>query len=66
VQPIIREEADVVLASRMLGNPQRVGCPFISLGKILTGMENLVLGTKFSEFHTGYRAYNRHALESVN
>ncbi len=34
--------------------------------KFLTWMENVVLGTSFSEFHTGYRAYNRHALESVN
>jgi hypothetical protein len=34
--------------------------------KILTWLENLVLRTRFSEFHTGYRAYNRYALESVN
>jgi hypothetical protein len=33
--------------------------------KFLTWMENVVLGTSFSEFHTGYRAYNQHALESV-
>jgi hypothetical protein len=34
--------------------------------KTLTWLENLVLRTHFSEFHTGYRAYNRYALESVN
>jgi len=34
--------------------------------RFLTGIENLALGTKFSEFHTGYRAFTRHALESVN
>jgi glycosyltransferase involved in cell wall biosynthesis len=68
VQPILRGEADVVLASRMLGDPLKGGMPrykFVA-NKILTWMENLVLGTYFSEFHTGYRAYNRHALESVN
>ena len=32
----------------------------------LTRIENLVLGTNFSEFHTGYRAYTRKALEGVN
>jgi len=68
VQPILRGEADVVLASRMLGNPLRGGMPLYKFvaNKLLTWMENVVLGTKFSEFHTGYRAYNRHALESVN
>src|SRR5215813_9580734 len=68
VQPIVREEADVVLASRMLGDPLKGGMPLYKFvaNKILTGMENFVLGTKFSEFHTGYRAYSRHALESVN
>jgi glycosyltransferase involved in cell wall biosynthesis len=68
VQPILRGEADVVLASRMLGNPLRGGMPLYKFvaNKLLTWMENIVLGTKFSEFHTGYRAYNRHALESVN
>lgn len=68
VEPIERGEADVVLASRMLGDPLKGGMPlykFIS-NKILTTMQNLVLGVKFSEFHTGYRAFSRQALESVN
>jgi glycosyltransferase involved in cell wall biosynthesis len=68
VKPILRGEADVVLASRMLGDPLRGGMPLYKYvaNKVLTWMENVVLGTSFSEFHTGYRAYNRHALESVN
>jgi glycosyltransferase involved in cell wall biosynthesis len=68
VQPILRGDADVVLASRMLGDPLRGGMPLYKFvaNKFLTWMENVVLGTSFSEFHTGYRAYNRHALESVN
>lgn len=68
VKPILRGEADVVLASRMLGDPLRGGMPLYKYvaNKFLTWMENVVLGTSFSEFHTGYRAYNRHALESVN
>ncbi len=68
VDPIVRDEADVVLASRMLGNPIKGGMPkykFVA-NKILTALENLVLRTNFSEFHTGYRAYNRRALENVN
>ena len=68
VQPLCSGEADVVLASRLLGDPLRGGMPFCKyvVNKILTRMENLVLGTNFSEFHTGYRAYTRKALEGVN
>jgi hypothetical protein len=63
VQPILRNEADVVLASRMLGHPLKGGMPFYKYiaNRFLTGLENIVLRTHFTEFHTGYRAYNRHA-----
>ena len=33
--------------------------------RFLTGIENLVLGLKLSEYHTGYRAYSRRVLEEV-
>jgi glycosyltransferase involved in cell wall biosynthesis len=68
VQPLLEDKADVVLASRMLGNPLKGGMPFYKYvaNKFLTSLENFILGTHFSEFHTGYRAYNRHALTSVN
>jgi glycosyltransferase involved in cell wall biosynthesis len=68
IQPILRGEADVVLASRMMGDPLKGGMPLYKFvaNKCLTWTENRVLGTRFSEFHTGYRAYSRHALESVN
>jgi glycosyltransferase involved in cell wall biosynthesis len=68
VAPLKKGEADVVLASRMLGDPLAGGMPkwkFVA-NKLLTGMENLALGTKFSEFHTGYRAFTRRALETIN
>lgn len=68
VAPLRAGEADVVLASRMLGDPLGGGMPLWKYvaNKFLTRIENLALGTKFSEFHTGYRAYTRQALESVN
>jgi hypothetical protein len=67
-QPLRSGEADVVLASRMLGDPLRGGMPLLKYvcNKALSWIENLALGTNFSEFHTGYRAYTRKALESVN
>ena len=33
--------------------------------RFLTAVENLLLGTKLSEFHTGYRAFRREVLESL-
>jgi len=68
VAPIRDGEADVVLASRMLGDPLKGGMPLYKFvfNKFLTFIENFALGTRFSEFHTGYRAYSRKALTSVN
>ena len=58
-----------MLGSRLLvGNPVRQGMPRWKYfgNRFLTGLENLVFGLKLSEYHTGYRAYRREALESVN
>ena len=66
VQPILDGKADIVLGSRLLGGGAlKGGMPmykFIS-NRFLTTMQNLVLGTNLSEFHTGYRAYSREFLE---
>lgn len=61
------EEVKVVFASRMLGNPLKGGMPLYKfvMNKMLTGIENLALGTNYSEFHTGYRAYRREVLEKI-
>ena len=71
--PLIQGQADVVLASRFIrdplkGGPIKGGMPLYKyfFNKILTSVENIVLGTYFSEFHTGYRAFSRGALESIN
>jgi hypothetical protein len=33
--------------------------------RFLTAFENLLLGSKLSEFHTGYRAFSRKVLETI-
>lgn len=61
-------EYDVVLASRILGDGAlRGGMPRYKYlaNRVLTVTENLLLGTKLSEFHTGYRAYSREVLTSL-
>ena len=59
---VVSEEYDVVLGSRILGGKTRKsGMPlykYIS-NRLLTLAENLLLGSKLSEFHTGYRAFSR-------
>ena len=56
---------DAVLGSRILGGMAlKGGMPlykYIS-NRILTLIENILLGQKFSEYHTGYRAFSREVL----
>jgi glycosyltransferase involved in cell wall biosynthesis len=69
VQPIVNGEADMTLGSRFLqpGGPKAGGMPFYKIvaNRFLTTVENYILGTHFSELHTGYRAYSRNFLEMV-
>ncbi len=68
-EPIRRGEADVVFGSRLLGaNPVKQGMPWwkYAANRALTKLENVVFGLHLSEYHTGYRAYSRAALESVH
>gem|GEM_PF-533570 len=69
IAPILKGEADMVLGSRFLrpGGPEAGDMPpyKIFANRFLTTVENYVLGTHFSELHTGYRAYSRKFLETV-
>jgi glycosyltransferase involved in cell wall biosynthesis len=59
---------DVVIGSRILGNTAlRGGMPLYKYvaNRWLTAMQNLVIGTKLSEFHTGYRAFSRRVLTAL-
>jgi glycosyltransferase involved in cell wall biosynthesis len=59
---------DVVLGSRIIGGQAlRGGMPlykYIS-NRFLTAFENLLLGIKLSEYHTGYRAFSRDVLTTL-
>jgi glycosyltransferase involved in cell wall biosynthesis len=57
-----------VLASRILGGAAvRGGMPWWKYvaNRFLTFVENLLLGAKLSEYHTGYRAFSRELLERL-
>lgn len=56
---------DVVLGSRIIGGQAlRGGMPFYKYvsNRLLTAFENIFLGIKLSEYHTGYRAFSREVL----
>jgi glycosyltransferase involved in cell wall biosynthesis len=69
VRPILRGEADMVLGSRFLdpGGARAGGMPLYKYvsNRFLTTIESWVLRQRFSELHTGYRAYSRTFLETI-
>lgn len=59
---------DCVLGSRILGGHARHGGMPIwryVANRALTFAQNIILGSKLSEFHTGYRAFSRELLEAL-
>lgn len=61
-------EFDVVLGSRILGGGAlKGGMPLYKYvsNRVLTLLQNILLGQKVSEYHTGYRAWSRQALETL-
>jgi glycosyltransferase involved in cell wall biosynthesis len=69
IAPVERGEVDLVMGSRMMpgGHPLKGGMPLYKYvgNRVLTAMENALLGTRLFEFHSGYRAYNCHALAEL-
>jgi glycosyltransferase involved in cell wall biosynthesis len=59
---------DVVLGSRILGGGAlRGGMPrykYVS-NRLLTAFQNIFLGAKLSEYHTGFRGFNRKVFEEL-
>ncbi len=59
---------DVVLGSRILGGTAlKGGMPLYKYiaNRLLTLLENLALGVKISEYHTGFRAFTREVLTTL-
>jgi glycosyltransferase involved in cell wall biosynthesis len=59
----------VVLGSRILGQGAlKGGMPLYKYvaNRALTVFQNLLIGAKLSEYHTGYRAFSKEVLEAIN
>ena len=69
VEPILADEADLVLGSRLAvrGAARKGGMPLYKFvaNRFLTTIQNLIMGTRLSELHSGYRAYSRELLMDV-
>jgi glycosyltransferase involved in cell wall biosynthesis len=59
---------DLVLGSRILcGSAMRGGMPAYKYfsNRLLTAVQNFLIGAKLSEYHTGYRAFSRTLLQEL-
>ena len=69
VNLIAQDLYPVVLGSRILGKGAlQGGMPLYKYiaNRFLTFTQNLLINYKLSEYHTGYRAFNREVLETIN
>jgi glycosyltransferase involved in cell wall biosynthesis len=68
VAPIVWDVHDCMLGSRILGGRAMSGgmpaYKYVS-NRALTFAENVLLGAKLSEYHTGYRAFSREVLTAL-
>jgi glycosyltransferase involved in cell wall biosynthesis len=59
---------DLVMGSRILGKTALAGgmprYKYVA-NRVLTLLQNILVGTKLSEFHSGYRAFSRRTLETL-
>lgn len=65
---VAQDVYDVALGSRILGKGAlRGGMPLYKyiFNRMLTLFENICIGQKLSEYHTGYRAFSRQVLQGV-
>ncbi|CAG1022265.1 partial Polyprenol monophosphomannose synthase, partial [Patescibacteria group bacterium] len=69
IEPLLDNSADAVFGSRMLtkGAARKGGMPLYKFigNKILTKIQNFLLKTNFSEFHSGFRVYSVAALSQI-
>jgi glycosyltransferase involved in cell wall biosynthesis/precorrin-6B methylase 2 len=69
LEPLEKDQADMVFGSRMAagGDPLAGGMPYYKFvgNKILTWLENRIVGMNLSEFHSGYRLYSCEALKRI-
>jgi len=69
IAPILAGDADMTFGSRFagMGDPLGGGMPHYRYigNRVVTSIQNVLLGTRFTDMHSGMRAYTRRSLESL-
>ena len=69
IYPVIKDGHSVVFGSRMIKRTEAIsgGMPYYKWigNQVLTKFENIILGLRISEYHTGYRLYSTKILEKI-
>ena len=69
IAPILAGDADMTFGSRFAGvsDPRAGGMPMYRFigNRITTIMQNLIIGCRFTEMHSGMRAYTRRCLQEI-
>ncbi len=67
LEPLERGQADMVFGSRIAGLPLKGGMPLYKFlgNKLLTAIQNRILGLNLTEFHSGFRVFRCAALAQV-
>ena len=70
ISSLLNNNADAVFGSRLI-NPKdalKGGMPLYKFigNRLLTFVQNLIIQTKMSEFHSGYRSYKVNSLRKIN
>lgn len=68
--PIVQNKFDIILGSRIRNSIDAIkkGMPIykVMFNRFLTLIENVVLNLDLTEYHTGYRAFRRNVLKTLN
>jgi glycosyltransferase involved in cell wall biosynthesis len=70
ISNLLNGRADAVFGSRFINpkEPLKNGMPFNRYigNRIVTFIQNMIVGTKMTEFHSGYRSYKIDVLKKIN
>lgn len=65
IDPIIRDQADVVYGSRFLGQNERMSISHEIGNRILSTLASVLYGTKITDVMTGHKAISQRAVSSI-
>jgi glycosyltransferase involved in cell wall biosynthesis len=65
VKPILDGKADVVLGSRLLGNPTWQSSLNYLANRVLTLFSNLLSNVRLTDMETGYKVFRREVLQDM-